>query len=267
MPLTAFQKRATWVVTAATATALVAWHLLSAERRRWAKRLKKVELHLHLDGSLRPSTFLELHNALPVPENGTEEKDPYGHDVAGENFRSVRDIEKRLCFVQGWDLKRCLASFGYTNKVLQTAEALERVAFECCEDLWNDGVSYAEIRYCPSLHRANGLSLDAIVSAVARGLSRGNRTFAPSGPPCFNQIITALRDLGPAEALAMAELAVKHQKAGSLVVGFGECSSLVTFLPSLPRPTSQAPILNPTLAPKSRIGLILHLLPARYRWQ
>ena len=75
--------------------------------------------------------------------------------------------------------------------MLQTASALERVAFEICEDLHlHSNVSYAEVRYCPSLHRQQGMEDDAIVSAVEAGLRKANEAY----PACrFYQIITILR--------------------------------------------------------------------------
>ena len=79
------------------------------------------ELHVHLDGSIRPKTFIELYNR--------EEK------VDGNQFTTVDDVTKKLAFQVGWDLPQCLKSFATTLKVLQTKESIERVTFELCEDL------------------------------------------------------------------------------------------------------------------------------------
>ena len=89
--------------------------------------------------------------------------------------------------------------------------------------------SYAEIRYCPSLHRQGGLGDDAIVTAVEQGLRRATEAY----PSCrFYQIITVLRDLGPSEAMVMAKLACKH--AGSkLVVGIDLAGNEITHPPEL----------------------------------
>ena len=101
---------------------------------------------------------------------------------------------------------RCFAT---TLKVLQTGAALERVAEELCEDLAADGVVHAEIRYCPSLHRDGGLRDAQIVAHVGAALERASdRLLTPRGDRCsFYQIVTALRDLGPAEARRMVDLA------------------------------------------------------------
>ena len=92
------------------------------------------ELHCHIDGSLRPATFLELYDRVS--------------DGKGRQFKTMDDIEDSLCFQEGWDLPRCLKSFGTT----QEAENLERVTYELYEDLFIDGVRFAELRNCPSLH-------------------------------------------------------------------------------------------------------------------
>ena len=155
------------------------------------------ELHCHLDGSLRASTFIELYNAL-VPSNSD----------SSMKFRGEEDVHGQLAFQPNWDLPRCLQSFATTLLVLQTPDNLERVSFEVCEDLHLlSNVTYAEIRYCPSLHRQNGMKDDDIVQAVYKGLTRAEEVY----PDCqFRQIVTILRDLGPEEAMAMAQLACDH---------------------------------------------------------
>ena len=163
------------------------------------------ELHVHLDGSLRPETFLELYSQKVKSGEGNL-----------YTFESTDDVEKHLAFKIGWDLPRCLQSFATTLLVLQDKDALERVAYEICEDLYlKSNVTYAEVRYCPSLHRQEGLGDDDIIDAVCRGLSRAMESY----PQCsFYQIVTILRDFGAEEAMVMAKLACKHG-LDKLVVG------------------------------------------------
>jgi adenosine deaminase len=156
-------------------------------------------------------------------------------------FRTPADIAASLCFQPGWDLPCCLRSFASTLRVMQSAAALERIAYELCEDLAADGVWYAEVRYCPSLHRAAGLADEAIVAAVGRGLQRASAELSATGwgavagdgggegggegvegeaagrrtVRCrFYQLLTILRDLGPDEAMVVAQLAVRSSATG-----------------------------------------------------
>src|SRR5207245_6990129 len=71
-----------------------------------------------------------------------------------------------------------LRGFAHTIAVMQTPEAIERVAYECGEDLAHDGVVYAEIRYAPVFSTQRGMNLEQVVSAVGRGFERAERADA-----------------------------------------------------------------------------------------
>ena len=166
-------------------------------------RLPKVLLHDHLDGGLRPGTVLELAatvgHALPA---GTEE-------------------ELATWFAESADsgsLERYLETFQHTVAVMQTAEAITRVARECVEDLAADGVVYAEVRYAPEQHVEQGLSLDDVIAAVAAGFAEGMASArTPSGEPIVvRQLLTAMRH--QARSMEIAELAVAWRDRG--VAGF-----------------------------------------------
>ena len=108
-------------------------------------------------------------------------------------------------------LLRCLASFAETLKVLQTAPNLRRVARELGLDLARCGVTYAEVRWCPSLHREQGLTDRESVSAVAQGLTdaMGAVNKDKTLPQLqLYQILTCLRDLGAGEADKICKLAI-----------------------------------------------------------
>ena len=122
------------------------------------RRAPKVLLHDHLDGGLRLSTVREL--------------------AAEVGHRLPADDEAQLAewFHQGGgdtDLVRYLAAFRHTVALLQTEDALVRVTREALEDLADDGVVYAELRYAPELSTQGGLPLDAVFDALARGLAEG----------------------------------------------------------------------------------------------
>lgn len=159
--------------------------------------LPKVELHCHLDGSVRPETLLELGRQLSLPWAD--------HDVAHVK-KLVRAGEIRD------DLRTYLVAFGTTLSVLQSETALERAAYELVVDASAEGVAAIEVRYSPLLNQERGLSLDAVVEAVASGLARGERdtgTFT-------GQILCGIRDFDPGTTLAVAECAVRQRLRGVL---------------------------------------------------
>jgi adenosine deaminase len=158
----------------------------------------KVLLHDHLDGGLRPATIVELAREV-------------GYD--GLPSTDVDELNRWLTgAAQRGRLELYLEAFQHTVAVMQTREALIRVAAECAEDLAADGVVYAEVRFAPELHVDSGLSLDQVVEAVLEGFRRGS-----SGRPItVYALLTAMRTA--ARSLEIAELAVRHRDAG--VVGF-----------------------------------------------
>ncbi len=158
----------------------------------------KVLLHDHLDGGLRPATIVEL-----ARETGYE----------GLPSTDVGELARLLAGVaQRGNLELYLEAFQHTVGVMQTRDALIRVAAECAEDLAADGVAYAEVRFAPELHVTRGLSLDQVVEAVLEGFRRGS---AGRGITVY-ALLTAMRTA--ARSLEIAELAVRHRDAG--VVGF-----------------------------------------------
>jgi adenosine deaminase len=162
------------------------------------RRLPKAELHCHLDGSVRPETLLELARE-------------YGTPMPRSDPDSLRDY-MRASDVHS--LEEYLERFTVTLSVLQTADALERVAYELVEDAAADGVRYIEVRYAPVLNVQGGLSLGEAIEAPLRGLGRGEHDHGTVG----RVIVCALRHLDPDVSLEIAELAVGYRLRG--VVGF-----------------------------------------------
>ncbi len=162
------------------------------------KGLPKVLLHEHLDGVLRPETVIELAKGMGYGELPTATP-----QALAQWFHRGAN--------QG-SLSKYLEGFSHTIAIMQTEEALERVAYEQAEDLHLDGVVYFETRFAPVFHTQKGLTHQQIVSAVLRGLDRGKRDFGISS----GLIICAMRNRH--ESLEMAELAVDFRSRG--VVGF-----------------------------------------------
>ncbi|MDO5738823.1 MAG: adenosine deaminase [Ornithinimicrobium sp.] len=165
--------------------------------------LPKVLLHDHLDGGLRPSTVLALaqeqgYEALPAGEIG----------ALSRWFAESAD---------SGSLVRYLQTFDHTVGVMQTVDALTRVARECAVDLAEDAVVYAEVRYAPEQHLTAGLTLDQVVEAVNRGFREGEEEAAGSGMRItVRAILTAMRHA--ARSTEIAELTVRH--LGAEVCGF-----------------------------------------------
>lgn len=160
--------------------------------------LPKAELHQHLDGSVRPETAVELAAEI-------------GMALTLEDARA-RMIGPAQCR----DQAELLSFFDLPIALLQTAPALERTAAELVEDLAADGVRYAEIRWAPRLHLERGLSVAAVIEAVAGGVARATTRLGDAAP-VVALIVTAMRLHPPA---ANAELARAAGAFGGPVVGF-----------------------------------------------
>ena len=170
----------------------------------------KVLLHDHLDGGLRPQTVLELAREIGYD------------DLPGDN---VEDLTRKLTEgAHRGHLEVYLDAFRHTVAVMQTPDALRRVAAECAEDLAADGIVYAEVRFAPELHTERGLTLDEVVEAVLEGFRAGSEG---RGITVY-ALLTAMRTA--ARSLEIAELAVRHRDEG--VVGFDIAGAEAGWPPS-----------------------------------
>ena len=163
------------------------------------RALPKTDLHVHLDGSLRPSTILELARKDRLDWGITTTEQLTQAIGCGKSFGSLVEY---------------LRGFEITLAVMQTEEALERIAFELAEDAAAENVQYMEVRYAPMLHTRRGLKLTTVVEAVLDGLNRAQETLGIKS----NVIICGIRNISAESSYAMAELAVAYKNRG--VVGF-----------------------------------------------
>lgn len=127
--------------------------------RKLIRRLPKTDLHLHLDGSLRIPTLIELakENKITLPS--------YSEDGL-----------KRLVFKDNYaNLSEYLKGFSFTTAVMQNKESLERISYELAFDNFNEGVCYIEPRFAPQLHINPGLSIEEIFQSVNKGLARAQK--------------------------------------------------------------------------------------------
>ena len=157
--------------------------------REQIRLMPKAELHVHLDGSLRPETMIAL-----ARDAGVEL--PTSDPAALRRFMLVSDAR---------NLEDYLARFELTIALLQIPDAIERVAYEMVADAAQENIRYLEIRYAPRLSTRHGLSEDDVIAAQVRGIRRGETDFGVRA----ELICCALRQWDPALSLEAAETAVR----------------------------------------------------------
>src|SRR6476469_8853539 len=179
------------------------------------RRAPKVLLHDHLDGGVRPATVVELAERVGyrhLPSTDVPELARWFREASGSG-----------------SLERYLETFVHTVAVMQTAEGIARVAQECAEDLADDGVVYAEVRWAPEQHTDRGLSLEEVVDAALLGFRRGEAAAAERGHRIrIGALVTAMRHA--ARSREIAELAVEYRDRG--VVGFDIAGAEAGFPPT-----------------------------------
>jgi adenosine deaminase len=174
------------------------------------RAMPKVLLHDHLDGGLRPQTVIELADETGYTDLPSRDPDELAAALTAGAHRG--------------HLNLYLDAFRHTVGVMQTPDALYRVAREAAQDLADDGVVYAEVRFAPELHTERGLTLDEVVTAVTAGFRDGSA----DGRIEVRALLTAMRTA--ARSLEIAELAVRHRDTG--VVGFDIAGAEAGWPPS-----------------------------------
>lgn len=177
---------------------------LAPEQLALLRRMPKAELHLHLDGSLRPATALELARERDLDA---------GMDVA-------EMAERLIGPEQAADQAELLRAFDLPIAILQDAESLARVSHELVEDVATDGTRYVEIRWGPALHVERGLSLRDGIAAVVAGARSGTAAVSAAGGPgiAVRLIAVALRSHAPATSVDVAREAARF--LGDGLTGF-----------------------------------------------
>ncbi len=156
------------------------------------KELKKAELHLHLDGSLRPESVLDIakKDGIELPTYNLEELVRYLRVEEGNK-----------------DLVEYLKRFDIPQLVLQSKKNLERAAYELVEDLANENYIYAEIRFAPHFHLSKGLVLDEVVEAVVKGVKRAEEKYDIQA----NLLLCIMRHLDPNKGFEIVDLAKRFR--------------------------------------------------------
>ncbi len=144
------------------------------------RALPKVDLHRHLDCSMRWSTMLEIATnlGLKYPKNPAEQQ---AYFLVTEPMNNLEAV---------------LNKFLTTQKLLASEEILERLAFEACEDAFNDGVRILELRYAPTFiaQGHNNLTYEKIHQALLKGIQKAKQSFPIAvGLICILQRILDLK--------------------------------------------------------------------------
>jgi adenosine deaminase len=159
------------------------------------------DLHVHLDGSMREATVVEMARAAGLLPT----------DAPPQAFL------ERLRFRRGMSLASCLDKFQVTVGLLQTGGTLFRVARELARDCYVDGVRHVEIRFCPTLHTRGGLSPEEVVESVLGGVENGVSE-ATSGAPddrmSARVIVSVLEGMTSENAGALVDLAARYSDSG-----------------------------------------------------
>ena len=188
--------------------------LTAKPTRDQIKRLPKALLHDHLDGGLRPQTIIDLAAEInyPLPSTDPEELADWFEDSCNSG-----------------SLEKYLVTFDHTIAVMQTREAIMRVARECVIDLARDGVVYAEVRGAPELFTQKGLTLDQVIEATTEGFRLGMADAKAEGFTIrVVQLLCALRQNDFANEVARK--VVQYRNDG--VVGFDIAGPEDGFPPS-----------------------------------
>ncbi|WP_099191631.1 adenosine deaminase [Tepidibacter mesophilus] len=167
----------------------------------------KIELHCHLDGSVRPSTILDIANKdnIDIPTYDINEIKKY--ITAPKECRSLDEY---------------LATFDISNKVMQTKENIKRITYELLEDVSKYNVKYIEMRFAPLFHMANGLKFDEIVQSVLDGINECENKFNVRA----NVILCCMRHMSADDAIFVIEEGKKFLGKGVVAVDLAGSENL-----------------------------------------
>ncbi|MEW9053790.1 MAG: adenosine deaminase [Neobacillus sp.] len=166
--------------------------------------LPKIELHCHLDGSLRPETIIEIakREGIIIPSFDREE--------------ILKDL---IAPLECESLDEYLEKFAIPNLVMQSKENLKRISSELLEDAARENVKYLEVRFAPLLHTAKGLSVEEVIQSVLEGIREAESQFDIKG----NLILSCMRTMSAESAFEVVEKG--KQFLGKGVVAIDLCAS------------------------------------------
>ncbi|MGL5000488.1 MAG: adenosine deaminase [Cetobacterium sp.] len=162
-------------------------------------KLPKIELHCHLDGSVRPETIIEIAKLENI------ELPSYNIDVIKNAM-----IAPSECL----SLNEYLKGFEIPIAVMQSKESLKRITYELMEDSAKENIKYIEIRFAPLLHINKGLSIEEILESVLAGINKAEEVYDIKG----NLILSFLRHMPPQSIFEVIEVGKKYLGKGIVAV-------------------------------------------------
>lgn len=161
--------------------------------------IPKIELHCHIDGSIRPSTILDIavRENMDIPTTDLNEFLEY--------VRAPKECNS---------LNEYLQRFGYPNMVMQSKENIERITYEVMVDAHNDNIKYIELRFAPLLHMNKGLTADEVIESSISGISKATKEFGIIG----NLILCCMRHEDPSRSILLVEIAKKYLNRGVVAI-------------------------------------------------
>ena len=163
------------------------------------KNLPKIELHCHLDGSVRPETIIDIakEEGISIPYYDIE--NIKNELTAPEECKSLDEYLKR---------------FEIPNLVMQSKQSLRRITFELLEDCSKENVKYIEVRFAPLLHIKKGLSLDEVIESVLAGIKDAEEKYEIKG----KVILSCMRFMSAERAAQVVEAGKKYLSKGVVAI-------------------------------------------------
>ncbi|KAL0229830.1 hypothetical protein PCE1_003394 [Barthelona sp. PCE] len=185
----------------------------------YINQLPKAELHCHFDGSLRLASMLEEAKKQTQQHDEEVEEDPENPLYVQKQISVLTkdEIKELVQPPMGGDLIQYLQAFRYTLSVLQIKEAIHRLYLDLVEDLSDDGVIYAEIRFDPQLHTHLGLSLSEVLATMCSAAADGYEEHGVT----TKIIVSALKNQSATYVTEVAQIGVEYSDSG--VVAFDLC--------------------------------------------
>ena len=162
-------------------------------------KLPKIELHCHLDGSVRVDTIIDIAKK---------------ENIKLELYEKC-DVEKLVQVPNDCtSLNEYLKRFDLANKVMQSRENIKRVTFELLEDAQKENVKYIEVRFAPLLHLNGGLSIEEVIQSAIDGINEAEKMYDIKG----NIILCCMRTMSEDDAILVVEEGKKFLNKGVVAI-------------------------------------------------